>query len=262
MNLRNKNKALSVLLLASALAPLTNAQVLIDAWHVNAGNPSGVSQWTDAGVGSTINLSNSVAGTVSLDKITSAGLGPYGISNLSFSISSSPSAVATFKGNNYGSAMMDSYFFTNNSTATVTLSNWANTLTGVTADGGTVVPGTLGNTFTLQPSSPYRLWLFGSGDSNGQNTTFTFNGVAKTTSDQITGTSVGVGHYVTYDFVTGANLANFNLSFNFTGSSSSYGAWNGLALVAIPEASTFSLVAGGLALAGVLVRRRRTSKQA
>lgn len=30
----------------------------------------------------------------------------------------------------------------------------------------------------------------------------------------------------------------------------------------IPEASTYSLAAGGLALAGVLVRRRRTSKQA
>lgn len=92
----------------------------------------------------------------------------------------------------------------------------------------------------LTPNTPYSLYLFGGGDSANQSATFSFNGETKVTSEA--NPQAGLSSDVmakfsfTTDEVTAADTLNF--TWDLTGSSNRYTAFNGFAIVAVPESST------------------------
>ncbi len=123
----------------------------------------------------------------------------------------------------------------------------ANTFT-TNGSPGTGFAGAGGNTFILQANQNYKLYLFGTGDNNNQNASFTYDGVTKTTSSVIPGATNS--HFVTYDLTTPNNLAGYTLDFSWGAgitNGDGSGHYNGFALVsaAVPEPST---VAGAIAI--------------
>ncbi len=231
-------------------------------------NPSGFDNWADAGVLG--DLSDAAVGTVG----GAANSGSvFNISNLTAVESG---ASGTFRGSNpsFGGVrfpdneLLNNYAFVNTADAVYSL-----TLGGFVDVNGN--PNTLttqnlpavsyatGNSFTLQADQEYRLYLFGVGYRNGQNSTFTFNSVSKTTnSGQVLVESDNTEnlHFVTFDFTTPSDLTGWTLNFTMqrtawldsgTGNS---GAFNGLAIAAIPEPSTFALL--GIALVAAIGLRR------
>ncbi len=198
----------------------TNGPLLIDYYHGDHAPPQS-SEWSEAGV--TEDLAAAAGGTVS------EGVIKY-LTHLT-------TVIEGVEGSYHGKA------FTNNLLAdyayswtpfTVSFSGFetdgvANTLTSSL---GTMS----GNRFTLAANTAYRLYLFGAGDKDGQDSKFTFRGVTKITSSIIEGSEANADHYVTYDFTTGADLTGFTLEFavernNATGTSC---AFNGLALIPMP----------------------------
>ncbi|MFK7737689.1 MAG: hypothetical protein AB8B50_16765, partial [Pirellulaceae bacterium] len=139
--------------------------------------------WSNAGVPG--DTSTYAGGTV-----TASG----GVFNISGGLTASVvDETNIFNGGQFGSNnLLNDYIYVQDGTATVSLGGFDNTLTSTLGDMN-------GNTFTMLPDTDYTLYLFGAGDSNGQDTTFTFNGVSKTTSDLIVGTAPDAGHSVTFD---------------------------------------------------------------
>lgn len=226
------------------------AALLIDMY--NSANPSSSADWSNAGV--TLDLTGAAGGTFVLDS-------RYNIDNLTMTFSGATTTLGRFTGSQYPSNnMLKDYAFVNN-TVDPTLANVsiggfvngsgvANTLT--TNSG---YAGLNGNTFTLQANSAYKLYLFGTGNT-GENTTFTYNTVAKTTNASIPGLGEGDNHFVTFDVTTPADLTGYTLNFSFGSPSATYAAFNGLALVAVPEPTAPALLLGGLVL--LATRRRRS----
>lgn len=239
--LRAKIGILSVFSVTALFQSASGASLLIDAY--GGQDPTLASNWSDAGV--TEDVSDGAGGTFH---------SAFGTFNISGGLGFSHTGVTgdfnapTFSGN----TMLNNYWYVDGGGVnTVTIDGFqtggvANTLTsslGTMAD----------NTFTIGINQTYRLYLFGAGNANDQNTTFTFDGISKTTNSSIVGTSANDGHFVTYDFTTGADLTGFNLVFNYQNASST-AAFNGLALVAIPESSAALL--GSLGLLALFRRRR------
>lgn len=259
-----------LVLLGSAAG--ANGILLIDRYVDGGpgGNPQSFSEWNHAGVMG--DLSNAAAGTV----------GGAANSGSVFNINNLTAVEAGANGNfrptdpGFGglrfpdNQLLNSYAFVNTAEAVYSL-----TLGGfVDANGNpraltTSNTGPLsyanGNSFTLQAEQEYRLYLFGVGFRNGQNSEFTFDGITKTTNPgQVLVESDNTEnlHFVTFDFTTPSDLTGWNL--NFTMKMTDWAVppavnaagFNGLALVAIPEPSTFVLLGFALVLAGRLYRRR------
>ncbi|MDB4265507.1 PEP-CTERM sorting domain-containing protein [bacterium] len=209
-------------------------------------DPTNASSWSDAGVVG--DLSDAAGGTISgfagsffnIDNLTSTIVGGDG----------------AFGGSAFANPLLSDYTFTFG-TQTITIGGFetggvANTLTSSLGDMD-------GNTFTLTANQQYTLYLFGTGDQDDQNSLFTFNGQSASTSPTIVGTDDDAGHFVTFDFTTGADLTGFELEFTVDPEGTGNGAFNGLALVAspVPEPSTPLLVFGA-AFAGLAQRRRKS----
>jgi hypothetical protein len=228
----------------SCLLPCANGAALLIDLYAPSANPTSSTDWSNAGV--TESLTGAAGGTFT------SGIGTYNISggiDSTLTGSSGAYTAETFSGN----TMLNSYIYSlpgNSVTMTITgLANGSgvpNTLTGAL--------GSMTGTFTLVANQDYKLYLFGAGAGNNQNTTFTVGGINKTTSASIIGTAADAGHFVTYDLTTPSDLTGYTLPISFTGGSGSYGALNGLALVQVPEPSAALL--GGLGMLALLRRRR------
>ncbi|MGJ8638602.1 MAG: PEP-CTERM sorting domain-containing protein [Opitutaceae bacterium] len=228
-----------------AICQLSHADaLLIDAY--NNADPTSYTSWVDAGV--TEDISTAAGGTI----LTSGAV--FNIGTMTASVTGES---GSFNGGVPANPMLNDYHYVNSGTATVSIGGFedgsgnAQTMTSTLNDMAT-------NTFTLLADQDYKLYLFGAGDNDGQDTTFTFDSVSKTTSPTIIGAAED-SHFVTYDFTTGSDLTGFTLDFTFTNNTSAFGAWNGLALVAVPEPSSFGLIAGALALGAVMIRRQARS---
>jgi hypothetical protein len=209
-------------------------------------NPDSAADWSTAGVPG--DLSDAAGGTLHTNGSV------YNISGLTLPTTSVASvsgwAADTFAGNQ----MLNDFWNIQNGTATVSLGGFQTAGTANTFTTGATYAGMGGNTFTLEANQDYTLYLFGVGNDANQDTTFTFDGVDKTTAATAVGADEA-GHFVTYDFTTGADLTGFTLDFKFANSTDQWGAFNGLALVAVPEPSSTALLGlGGLAL---ILRRRK-----
>lgn len=224
--------------------PFANgASLLIDMFG-GSSDPTSSTDWSNAGV--TEDLTGAAGGTFT------SGFGTFNISggiDRTTSGITSNFAAATFVGN----TMLNSYFYVDGGlSANVTITGLANgsgvpnTLTGAL--------GSMTGTFAIASNQQYKLYLFGAGDNNGQNTTFTFQGVDKTTNPTIVGTPANDNHFVTYDFTTPSDLTGYQLSIDFKNPGTSSGAFNGLAIIQIPEPSAVLL--GGLSVLGLMRRRR------
>lgn len=238
-----------LLVLSSSLAIASFCQVshgaalLIDAF--SGGDPLSTADWSNAGV--VESLAGGAGGT-----FTGGGT----IFNIGGGISYSNSAFSGgFSANTFpGNIMLNGYWYTNGGVVT-TVSIGGFETAGVPNTITSSLNTMTGNTFTIAADTTYRLYLFGAGDNNGQNTTFTFDGVDKTTNTNIVGTAANDNHFVTYDFVTPSNLAGFTIPFSYQNPSNT-ATFNGLALVAIPEPSSSAMILGAVALAGFTRRRR------
>lgn len=222
-----------------SICQIAGADALLIDGYRNV-NPSSYTNWVNAGVAE--DISNGAGGTIN------SGGTVYNINGMTASVSGAGSWSGTFPAN----GMLNDYLSVNSGTASVSIGGLD---TGVTTDGySTEIYGDMeGNTFTLQADQQYKLYLFGMGDADGQDTTFTFDGVSKTTSSVLAGPEDS--HYVTYEFTTGADVSDYSLDFTFSNNTAQYAAFNGLALVAIPEPATLGLITafgGGLCI----IRRR------
>jgi PEP-CTERM motif len=240
-----------LLILTSSLAIASFCQIshgaalLIDAF--GGVNPTTRANWSNAGV---------------VEDLTGAAGGTFTFNSGTFNITAPLARTVTgvtglFNSPTFaGNTMLNNYWFTNGggvSTVTITglqTGGVANTLTSALGD-------MAGSTFTIAANQQYRLYLFGAGNANGQNTTFTFNAEAKTTNPLIVGTAANANHFVTYDFVTPSSLTGFTIPFSYQNTTGT-AAFNGLALVAIPEPSSSAMILGAVAFAG-LTRRRRNA---
>jgi hypothetical protein len=197
-----------------------NGPLLID-YHHGESAPLPSSQWSEAGV--TEDLTAAAGGTVSegvinyLTHLTTVIEGEEG----------------SYHGKAFTNTLLADYAYSW-SPFTVSFGGFetngiANTLTSSLGSMS-------GNSFTLTANTTYRLYLFGAGDKDGQDSKFTFGGVTKITSSNIEGTAADADHYVTYDFTTGANLTGFTLEFTVERNdvSSTSCAFNGLALIPMP----------------------------
>lgn len=116
----------------------------------------------------------------------------------------------------------------------------------------------------LAPSTEYFAYIFGAGDANNQNSTFTLQSTvgtiavgSGTTSATIDGSGVGDNHFVKLRFTTPSDMTGYDFRFNWTqGTAGNTTALNGFAIVAVPEPSTALL--GGLSALLLLARRRRS----
>jgi hypothetical protein len=215
------------------------------------GNPTSTADWSNAGVPG--DLSDAAGGTLHTNGDV------YSISGLTLTtsvVSDSGWAANTFPDNQ----MLNDLWNIKEGTATVSLGGFqtAGTANTLTTDGlsGAGFAGLGGNTFTLEANQDYTLYLFGVGNDTDQNTTFTFDGIGKSTVATAAGLNEN-GHFVTYDFTTAADLTGFTLDFSFANNTTVWGSFNGLALVTVPETSSYALIGGCLALTSVMVRRRR-----
>lgn len=239
--MKKKLLTLSSLAVVSAFHS-ANGALLVDIF---AGvDPTSASAWADAGV--VEDLSAAAGGTINGSV--------FNISNLTATVAGSS---GTFNGGAFSNPMLTDYLF-NFGTMTISLGGFetagvANTMTSSLGDMN-------GNSFTLATNTAYTLYLFGAGDQDGQEASFTFDGVSKATSPTIVGSAANAGHFVTFDLVTGSDLSGFTIDFSVDGVGGNNGAFNGLALVPtpVPEPSTGLLALGGLALGAMFTRRRKS----
>jgi hypothetical protein len=249
-------KTLILTLTFASLAHMASAQLLIDRFgNGTAGDPTSSADWANAGV--TEDLSAAAGGTIAASV--------FNLTGLTATVTGSDGLFGSSGANTFAdSAMLNGYQFDFASQGAINVSlggfetgGVANTLTtSLTAP----YVDLRGNSFTLQAEQDYKLYLFGAGNADNQNTAFTFNGVTKTTSALIVGSDTDAGHFVTYEFTTDADLTGFTLDFTMTGDASNVFAFNGLALVAVPEPSSYALLSGLLVLGLVATKRRRSVK--
>lgn len=227
------------------ICQLSSAEALLIDAYDNA-DPASYTSWVNAGV--TEDISTGTGGTI---------LRTGAVFNINTMTASVTGESGDFNGGVPGNNMLNDYIYVQNTIATVSIGGFedgvgnAQTMTSTLGDMNT-------NTFTLQANQDYKLYLFGAGDTDGQDTSFTFDSITKTTSATIIGSAEN-SHFVTYEFTTGSDLTGFTLDFSYTNNTSAFAAWNGLALIAIPEPSGFGLIAGALALGVVIIRRRAKS---
>ena len=118
------------------------------------------------------------------------------------------------------------------------------------SNGGPVDMRLLGLGGFLATNTTYSLYMISAGDVPGQGSDFIFNGV----------TNIASGAVAKFSFSTGAAVTN---SLDFTWSrngSSTYGAFNGIAIAAVPEPSTIGLF-GICGVALFMWRRNMASKK-
>lgn len=227
---------LTVALLGMAQIASADA-LLIDAYG-GAPNPTTYSNWVSAGV--TEDISDGAAGTIVVEGAT------YNIDG-GMTVTENVGKNNKYSSSQFGNDMLDGYWYA--ASGTVSLGGLNNELTS------TMEGDMLGNTFQIQANQDYKLYLFGVGADGTENATFTFNGESKTTASLAQGTGED-SRYVAFEFTTGADVSDYTLDFTFeVDQGSTNGAFNGLALVAIPEPATLGMVASfGI---GVLFIRRR-----
>lgn len=208
-------------------------------------DPTTHQDWADAGVPG--DTSTFAGGTIT-------GIG--GVFNITGGMTATVTGGFSFNGGAFANGMLTDYRAVSGfNAASVSIGGFDNTLTSSLGD-------MAGNTFTMQPDTNYTLILFGAGDTDGQDSTFTFNGVSKTTSSVIVGTADDAGHSVAFDFTTPASLVGYTIDFTFQGNSSQFAAWNGAAITAtaVPEPASIGFVAasGLLFVAGRRIKQRHT----
>lgn len=123
--------------------------------------------------------------------------------------------------------------------------------------GGPNMISTTGWSSVLAPSTIYALYVFGYGDAQGQNSSFTFNGVSITPSNDSSPSVLGQdGRYARFEFRTGpVPIDEIDFSWDFGPGGNAFTALNGFAVVAVPEpAMSWIWLVALLPLA----RRRRT----
>lgn len=225
------------------MAQISQASVLLLDQFAGQ-DPTALSDWGNAGV---------------TEDISSAAVGNFNGSGPAFNISggltiAESGASGSFNGGTYSDSIMLSGYLYAFGTANVSISGFENTLT--TDAGGAFGSFAGDNTFTMLPNRDYKLYLFGSGDNDDQNTTFVYGGVSKSTSPVIVGSATDADHYVTYEFTTPADLAGYSIDFTYGPEGTSNGAFNGAAIVALPVPEPTSLAYFGIAaLSGLFVRR-------
>jgi hypothetical protein len=231
----NTSKRFSVVFIFLSLGTATvHAQLLLDRFVTE--NPRGAIQWTRAGVRE--DLSNAVIGAIG-----NAANEPV-IYNVTRLTATEQGAIDLARPDNPalggirfpGNPLLNSYVWFRENGYTLSIS-------GFTDAQGRPVPITqtpqapyenvTGNTFTLQPSRTYRLYLFGVGYRDGEHTAFTFNGETKTAnpSGRIIGSEEN-RHMAVFEFTTPMDLFGWTLTFSAE-AVGTIGAFNGLALVPV-----------------------------
>ncbi len=234
------NSQKTALLLATLMIGMTRissgAALLGDQYAGQ--DPTTIADWVNAGV--TEDLTGAAA---------------FNYNGQPFNISGGLTETATgnfntYFGNAYGNSSTGNTFLNGyaygSGPVNISVGGFANS-SGVantfTTDGspGSGFAGAGGNTFTLLANQSYKLYLFGTGNANTQNASFTFGGITKTTSSVIPGATNS--HFVTYDLTTPTNLAGYTLNFSWgagiTGGDGD-GHYNGFALVAVSAPSGYA----------------------
>jgi hypothetical protein len=242
-----------------------SAQLLIDGSGLRAAALSSFANALPAE-----ELSAGAIGTVNSIGSSIAGLAGSASQSLSL-IQTAGSMNGGWSGGVFADGLLQDYYYT---TGTATLS-----LTGLVDSSGNPIEfsssnsGSSGSSFTLKPNQTYRLYLIGAGDSNNQESVFTFEGESKTTSPLIVGTAADADHAVSFEFTTGPDLTGFALDFTITTSSfpnGDFAAFNGLAIVELGEAVDptrgtvimISSLSGWFLLAGLSLFLARLRSQA
>lgn len=111
----------------------------------------------------------------------------------------------------------------------------------------------------LTANTLYSLYLFGAGDSANQSATFIFDGATKVTSENNPQSGLSSDVMVQYSFATGdaAVADTLNFTWDLTGDNR-YTTFNGFAIVAVPEPSTFGLLC--VSAVGLVLARRRSKR--
>jgi hypothetical protein len=238
-------------------ASTAHAQLLVDA-ELNGNGGGNPTLANFEAIFPTLTLTDSAIGRIRADN--SVGL----ITNLTASVTGTPagSNAATFGPISGGNNILNDYFADRNFITGVADPDPVSVSLGGFADASGVAQTMVGinGSFTLLADQAYTLYLIGAGDSDGQNGSFTFGGETKTTTATIIGTNPDAGHTIAFSLTTPTDLAGFTIDFTVTPDASNFGAFNGLALVAIPEPSSFALLSGLLVLGLVATKRRRSVK--
>lgn len=226
------------------LCPLlakVNGQLLLDRYVSE--NPVGAINWTNAGVSE--DLVNAAIGSIG-NSANEADI--YNISHLRAEEKRADN-LSRPDNPNYGglrfpnNPLLNSYAWFKDQTYHLTLSGFVNDRgqpNVLTTLNYAPFEDARGNVFILEPNQSYKLYLFGVGYRDGQNTTFIFNGEEKTTNPRgyIEGSRENL-HYVTFEFETPSDLRGWVLEFSarrtdlMSAGTGANGAFNGLALVPI-----------------------------
>jgi hypothetical protein len=233
-----KSSGLTItLFLASFVA--ANAQLLLDRFV--AENPAGAINWSNAGVKEDIRGAaiGSIGGSANEAEI-------YNLSNLSV-VERGASNLSRPNNPSFGglrfpeNPLLNSYVWFTTETYHLELDGFVDergTPRVLTTHGWAPFEDARNRFFMIRPNQTYRLYLFGVGYRDGQNTTFIFKGEEKTTNPagHIMGSSEDA-HYVVFEFTTPADLRGWKLEFSarrtnsFSDTTGANGAFNGLALV-------------------------------
>jgi hypothetical protein len=207
-------------------ASLSNAQLLVD-FNASGKKSQAVNDWKQAGV--TEDLSKAVIGWVGF--VNEAGKVEQ-LSNLEIATDGFTGRYG--KGRFGENRLLTDYFFarTKEAIGTVTIGPFADA-SGTPHIMKSSVAETAGHTFSIQPDTKFRLYLFATGEKTEENASFTFLGAEKVVPVSAEGGTID-NQFVNFDFKTGADIADLTLEFEVSGDRWFTAPVNGFAIVELP----------------------------